>query len=129
MIHDFPVMANEVFSLCRDAGLSSVDVYYIDTELHAKGVYRRGQPFPPIKGGGGTAFTEGLNALAKKLRQGQSVIFFTDTMTSDWPQKKPAFPLLIIATEAVYNGAPDWVRKCSIDASELLAEARKKLAA
>jgi predicted metal-dependent peptidase len=129
MVHDFSVMANEVFSLCREAKLEKVDVYYIDTELHEKCVYRRGQPFPPVKGGGGTAFTEGLNALAKKLRQGQSVIFFTDTCTDDWPQKKPAFPLLIIATEAVYNAAPAWVRKCAIDASELLAEARKKLVA
>jgi predicted metal-dependent peptidase len=129
MVHDFPIMANEVFSLCRDAKLEKVDVYYIDTELHEKGVYRKGQQFPPVKGGGGTAFTEGLNELGKKLRQGQSVIFFTDTCTDDWPQRKPPFPLLIIATEAVYNGAPDWVRKCAIDASELLAEARKKLAA
>lgn len=129
MVTDFPIMANEVFSLCRDVGLASVDVYYIDTELYEKGVYKRGQSFPPIQGGGGTAFTQGLSDLSKKLRQGQSVIFFTDTYTSDWPTRKPPFPMLIIATEKVYDGLPDWAHRCMIDASDLLAEARQRIAA
>lgn len=130
MVTDFPIMANEVFSLCRETGLSSVDVYYIDTELYEKGTYKRGQSFPPIQGGGGTAFTQGLNALAKKLKSGQSVIFFTDTYTSDWPERKPPFPMLIIATEKAYTqGMPEWAQRMVIDASDLMAEAREKLAA
>lgn len=129
MVSDFPIMANEVFSLCKAVPLNEVDVYYIDTQLYEKGTYKRGQAFPPIKGGGGTAFTEGLNELGKKLKKGDSVIFFTDTYTSDWPEKKPPFPMLIIATEKAYGGLPEWVGASLIDAADLMQQAREAQAA
>lgn len=129
MICDFPIMANEVFSLAKAANLQSVDVYYIDTQLHAKGVYKKGQPFPPIKGGGGTAFTQPFADLGQRIKKGQSVIFFTDCETSDWPYKKPGFPLLIISTKPESRYLPEWAKPITIDASDLITEARRQLAA